>query len=147
MTLQDILRVKGTTVLSTSPAATLLEVARILCERRYGSLVVMDTPAGAKSPQLVGIITERDILRACAQRDGRLDDAIVRDYMTTDLITGTPANTVEYIMGVMTDNRIRHLPILEDQELVGLISIGDLVKAHHQQVAVENHYLKSYIHG
>ena len=145
MTLQDILRVKGTNVLRIAPGASLLEVAKKLCEHRCGSLVVMDTPPGANSPRLVGIITERDILRACAEHNGHLDGTPATDYMTKDVITGSPSNTVEYIMGVMTDNRIRHLPILEDDELVGLISIGDLVKAHHHQVTVENHSLKSYI--
>lgn len=147
MTLQDILRVKGTSVLKIGPTATLLDVAKKLCEHRCGSLVVMDTPPGGGSPRLVGIITERDILRACAEHSGRLDGTPVSDYMTKNLITGSPSNTVEYIMGVMTDHRIRHLPIVEDGELVGLISIGDLVKAHHHQVTVENHYLKSYIQG
>ena len=61
----------------------------------------------------MGIITERDILRACAERRGSIDDVPLTDYMSTEMITGTPQNSVEHIMGVMTDNRIRHLPVMD----------------------------------
>jgi CBS domain-containing protein len=145
MTLQDILRVKGSTVLTIAPTATLGHVVQKLVQNRCGSLVVSDTSGG--KPKMVGIITERDILRACADRRGSLDDLMVTEYMTheKDLLTGTPANSVEHIMGIMTDHRVRHLPVLDGDDLVGIISIGDVVKAQHHQILMENHYLKSYI--
>lgn len=143
MTLQDILRVKGSTVYTIDPSATLGQVVQQLVHHRCGSLVVFD-PAAPK-PGLLGIITERDILRACAERRGDLDRLSVAQYMTRDLMTGTPENSVEHIMGIMTEHRIRHLPVLDGDELVGIISIGDVVKAQHHQILVENHYLKSYI--
>ena len=65
--------------------------------------------------------------------------------MSSNLVTGTPDDSVEEIMGLMTDRRIRHLPVIDDGQLAGLISIGDVVKAQHQRLSVENHYLKSYI--
>jgi CBS domain-containing protein len=97
---------------------------------------------------MVGIITERDILRACASRKASLEELRVRDVMSGDLVTGTPHDSVQDAMGVMTNRRLRHLPIVNDDgRLVGIVSIGDLVKHQHDQLSMENHYLKSYIHG
>ncbi|HWA96934.1 MAG TPA: CBS domain-containing protein [Pirellulales bacterium] len=144
MILQDILRLKGSEVYAIRPQATLGDVVRSMMEHRCGALLVCaDADCGRG---IVGIITERDILRACAERNGSIADIPISDYMTVDLVTGTPENSIEYIMGVMTDHRIRHLPVLdEEHRLLGMISIGDLVKAQHHQTIVENHYLKSYI--
>lgn len=139
MTLQDILRVKGSAVHTISPDATLEDVVHTLVGRNCGSLIVCD------GHNLAGIITERDILRAWARRSGDFSALHVRDFMTRDPITGTPQDSVEDTMGVMTDNRIRHLPILEHGKLVGLISIGDVVKSQHDSLSLENHYLKTYI--
>jgi CBS domain-containing protein len=142
MTLQEILRTKGSAVHSIAPHASLEDVVQTLVRHNCGSLVVCDS-AG----QLCGIITERDILRACAAHKASLEDLSVNETMTTELITGSPADSVEDIMGLMTDNRIRHLPVLEEGRLCGLISIGDVVKWQHAQLSLENHYLKNYIHG
>lgn len=144
MTLQEILRVKGSRVHGIRVEATLDDVVQTLTEHNCGSLVVSERP-GDSPGKVVGIITERDILRACAARRGPLDSLKVADFMTRDMVTGTPSDSVEETMGLMTDRRIRHLPILDQGELVGLISIGDVVKALHDQAAMENHYLKSYI--
>lgn len=145
MTLHDILQIKGSQVHTIVPTATLGEVVRKLVGNKCGSLLVCKDPG--ENPCIDGIITERDILRACAERQGSINDVPVTDYMSTDLITGTPQNSVEHIMGVMTDNRIRHLPVMDGNQLVGIISIGDVVKAQYRQTLVENHYLKSYIYG
>jgi CBS domain-containing protein len=141
MTLQDILRVKGSAVHSIDPSATLDDVVQTLVARNCGSLIVCDQGT------LVGIITERDILRACAVHAGQFKQLHVRDAMTTHPVTASPQDSVEDTMGLMTDRRIRHLPILEDGKLVGLISIGDVVKAQHDSLSLENHYLKTYIHS
>lgn len=140
MTIRDILRNKGSNVLSIHPDATLAEVVQKLVENNCGSLVVCD------GDRMAGIITERDVLRAIAE-DTPLSQVRVRTRMTTDVITGTSEDSVESIMGAMTQHRIRHMPILDNQQLVGLISIGDVVKAQHDQLTVENHYLLSYIQG
>jgi CBS domain-containing protein len=146
MNLQEILRRKGSKVHSISPQATLDDVVQKLVECNCGSLVVCEQPGdGRGAGRLIGIVTERDILRACASRRGSLDQIEVRDAMTRDPITGSPNDSIEDTMGLMTERRIRHLPILIDDQLAGLISIGDVVKAHHDEVAMENHYLKSYI--
>jgi CBS domain-containing protein len=146
MTLQEILRRKGSKVHSISPDATLDDVVQKLVENNCGSLVVCEPSAdGHDSGTLIGIVTERDILRACASRRGPLTQIMVRDAMTRDPITGTPDDSIDDTMGLMTERRIRHLPILVNDRLAGMISIGDVVKAHHDEVALENHYLKSYI--
>ena len=145
MRLQDILRVKGAAVHSISPEATLDDAVQKLIAHNCGSLVVCRANPDGGSGAMVGIITERDILHVCAERRGALERLRVADFMSPEPTTGTPFDTIEDTMGLMTEQRIRHLPILDENRLVGLISIGDVVKAHHDQVALENHYLKSYI--
>jgi CBS domain-containing protein len=139
MRVREILEIKGDSVHTISPAASLTEVVKKLVDYNCGSLLVCD------GERIVGIITERDILRACAKLGSALDDVSVASRMSANLVTGTPDDSVEEIMGLMTDRRIRHLPVVEDGQLAGLISIGDVVKAQHQRLSVENHYLKSYI--
>ncbi len=145
MTLHEILRVKGSTVHAIGPDATLEDVVQRLVQLRCGSLVVCEggTPAGA----LLGIISERDILRACAAHHASLTELRVGDTMSTDVITGRPEDSVEETMGVMTNHRVRHLPILSHGQLAGMISIGDVVKAQFDSLSLENHYLKTYIHS
>ena len=139
MRLNEILNAKGSLVHTITPSATLADVVAKLVENNCGSLVVCEGDA------MVGIITERDILRATAKRLGTLEQLTVKDFMTSSVITGLAEDTVEEIMGVMTTKRIRHLPILDSGRLAGMISIGDLVKAQHDQLCMENYYLKSYI--
>lgn len=139
MLLREILQVKGDKVYSIEPSATLADVVQRLVEFNCGSLVVCD---GGK---MVGIITERDILRACAALDEPLESIPVEARMTVDVVTGAPDNTVNDTMGVMTEKRIRHLPVMDQGQLVGIVSIGDVVKAQHAELSVENHYLKNYI--
>ena len=146
MLIRDILRTKGSAVHSISAMATLQDVVHRLVKYNCGSLVVRQ-PNGGDQGAMVGIITERDILRACASHPSALDTLRVTEMMSTDIITGGPDDSVEETMGVMTEHRIRHLPIVERGELVGIISIGDVVKAHHDHLTMENHYLKSYLHG
>ena len=96
---------------------------------------------------MVGIITERDILKACALRQTPLSTLRVADAMTIDVVVGSPCDSVEDTMGLMTEMRIRHLPVVEDGQLLGLVSIGDVVKMQHDRLTMENHYLKSYLQG
>jgi CBS domain-containing protein len=147
MTLNDLLRAKGTAVLTIEPSATLDDVVQKLVKHNCGSLVVCEPSPAGTAPRMAGIITERDILRACAARKTPLDQVLVSQVMTTKVVTGALADGVEHVMGLMTENRIRHLPVLDQGRLAGLISIGDIVKAQHAQYALENHYLKSYIQG
>jgi CBS domain-containing protein len=141
MTLRSILQVKGKKVFTTVPLATLELALRSMIEHNCGSLVVC---AEDDDRRMIGILTERDILRSVAAGQ-QLGQLTVEEVMTKDVITGTTASEIPEIMGVMTECRIRHLPIVEEGRLLGLISIGDVVKAQHDELSVENHYLKEYI--
>ena len=96
---------------------------------------------------VMGIITERDILRETAERCEEIRDRLVGEVMTRDVIIGVPDDDLDYVMGVMTKNRIRHLPVMDESGLIGIISIGDVVNAHLRNTAFENRMLKDYIHG
>ncbi len=147
MTLHDILRNKGTNVYTIEPEATLADVARALAQHNIGSLLVCQ-PADSRGERLLGIITERDLVRACAKNpDATLQGLKVADLMVRNPITVSSSDSVEDTMGLMTERRIRHLPVVEDGKLIGIISIGDVVKAQHDSLTMENHYLKSYIQG
>ncbi len=139
MKLLEILPATGSTVFSIEPAATLSEVVAELMRKKCGALVVCE------GDSMVGIITERDILRACSENGDRLGELNVHQYMTANVVTGTPADDINNAMSLMTQRRIRHLPVLEGGKLAGMISIGDLVKAHAEALAQENHQLRSYI--
>ena len=151
MTLREILHAKGHVVHTIGSQATLEDVVQKLVRNNCGSLVVCDAESGDADPKtpgrMVGIITERDILKACAAHQGPLSTLCVADAMTRNVLTGSPTDSVEQTMGLMTEMRIRHLPVVEDGQLLGLVSIGDVVKMQHDRLTMENHYLKSYIHG
>jgi CBS domain-containing protein len=140
MKVKDILHHKGTDVQITHPEATIQDVMEVLLAHRIGSLVVC-----ADRGEIVGIITERDVLRECALRGSQVHATRVREVMTTRLIVGSLDDEVGYVMGIMTHNRIRHLPIIAAQRLAGLISIGDVVKAQLEETEFENRYLRDYI--
>jgi CBS domain-containing protein len=144
MTLQDILNVKGSAVYTISPDATLQDVVDTLVRHRIGALVVSESDREGRVT-LLGIVSERDILYACLPEKRRLAEVRVSEVMTTKLITGLPGDEVEDVMGVMTTRRIRHLPVLGDGRLAGMISIGDVVKAQHDSLALENRFMKDYI--
>lgn len=146
MKLSDILRVKGEQVHTISPGATLQEAVETMVRHNVGSLIVVERPCQA-SAQVVGIVTERDILRTKAARAGELDQLRVERVVGGELITATPSTRVALAMHLMTENRIRHLPVMVEGRLVGIVSIGDIVKALSSQAAADNHYIRSYIHG
>ncbi|HEV8714823.1 MAG TPA: CBS domain-containing protein [Candidatus Binatia bacterium] len=140
MKIRDILHGKGAEVVTIHPEATVHQAMQVLVHHRIGSLVVI-----GERGKIAGIITERDILRECAAHSEGVKETTVREVMTTNLIIGVPDDEVSYVMGIMTHNRIRHLPIIDGERLEGMISIGDVVKAQLEETEFENHYLKDYI--
>lgn len=139
MLVSQILRTKGDTVFTTQPAELLSAVAELLHSRNVGALVVMD------AERVVGIVSERDVVRAVAE-DG--PDALTRpvsEYMTANVHFAEPGETVDGLLGRMTDRRIRHLPVCKSERLVGIVSIGDLVKCKISEVEAEADGLKAYI--
>ncbi|MCG8585472.1 MAG: CBS domain-containing protein [Pirellulales bacterium] len=143
MKVSGILREKGGDVFTTQPEATLEHAIRLLVEENVGSLVVVDP---VETRRIVGIITERDILRTVDQQAKELASLRVADYMSTSVKTCTVTDTLDSVMGLMTTHRVRHMPIVEDDKLCGMVSIGDIVKAQHDHLHRENYYLKEYIH-
>lgn len=146
MTLYEILKAKGSEVFTILPDATLEEVVGELVRRNVGCLVVCDRGL-EEGERLAGVISERDILRFCASGKGPLNAYTVASAMTTQVITGSPQDSVEAIMGLMTTHRVRHLPVLVAGKLVGIISIGDVVKFQHDHLALENQFMKNYLTG
>lgn len=151
MHLKDILRRKGSDVHSIGPDASVREAIAAMNRHRIGAMVVTDSTG-----EVVGILTERDVLRmygddassaGVAGRTGDPREARVGDLMTSELIIALPEDTIAYAMGIMTQNRIRHLPILDDGSLCGIVSIGDVVREHLSEAQYENRLLRSYIQG
>ena len=139
MIVEHILAAKGHEVVTIEPERTLLETARLLDEKRIGAVVVSD----ADHPVL-GIISERDIARAVAQRGAAVLDEPVSQHMTAKLFTCTRSCTVSDLMEVMTDRKVRHVPIVEHGRLSGIISIGDVVKHRLAELEAEERLMHDY---
>ncbi len=141
MTVKAILSRKGNDVITIEPTVTLSVAVNILAEHRIGALVVV---AGADE-QVAGILSERDIVRALAQRGpGALQEA-VGQVMTRRVVTCTESDTVAALMERMTQGKFRHLPVVERGKLVGLVSIGDVVKHRLGEMEHESNALREYI--
>ena len=136
--LAEILEAKGGDVLEIDAEASVLDAVRTMVEMNVGSLLVSDGGA------ITGIVTERDYLRRVTL-EGRTEEAPVREIMSSPVIVATPETTVDECMALMTDRRIRHVPIVVDADVVGLISIGDLVKFKSAQQTFEIQFLTNYI--
>jgi len=116
---------------------------KLMADHHIGSLVVVDQ---SKSP--IGIITERDIFRLAHEHSSDIRSYKIGDYMTRDLIIGLPDDDIEYIANVITQKRIRHIPIMdENKKLCGILSIGDILKSKLEQAEIDTRYLREYIQG
>ena len=140
MVIREILALKGGATFSTAPEKPLAEAIQQMVERSIGSLIVLDD-AG----KMIGIITERDILRAVHKYSFDLSQHKVQDIMTTRLIIGGPEDTVDQVRGMMTENHIRHLPVLEGDTLLGVLTFHDVAKACLNEASFQNKLLKGYI--
>ena len=137
-----ILRHKGHEVIAVNPAATIAEVAEVLRARRIGAVLVTDSLG-----QLLGIVSERDIVRSMAAHGATTLERTAAQLMTRVVVTASPATTIPEAMRLMTERRVRHIPVLDNGGLVGLISIGDVVKARIMEQEQEVDSLKAYIAG
>jgi len=122
MNIQSIIAKRSSDVVTISPDATLKQAANLLNEKRIGALPV------ASEGKLVGIISERDIVRICASSESNPLETLVKSAMSTNLEIASLKDTIDMALARMTDRRIRHLPVVEAEKLVGIVSIGDLVK-------------------
>jgi CBS domain-containing protein len=137
----ELLNEKGRDVWYVSPDATVHQAVRVMCERNIGAVLVC---SGGK---LVGIISERDCIRRVMLPGRSSDDVLVASVMTSSLSTVNPHDSVDHCMQRMTNERLRHLPVVDDDHVVGLISIGDVVKAQLSDQEQLISGLEGYIHG
>lgn len=141
MSISSILKSKGGNVISVKPDDTLATVIDTLTSNRIGAVLVMN------GKRVAGVLSERDIVRALAKHGASALDARAADAMTAEVVSARPADTVEHVMETMTVGRFRHLPIIENGELVGIISIGDVVKRRIDDAEHEAQALKEYVAG
>jgi len=142
MTVAAILKHKGYQVTTVDPTAQISEVAEVLRQRRIGAVLVMD-----RADQLLGIVSERDVVRSLAANGARTLEMTAGQLMTRALQVAHPDTTEAEAMRMMTAGRFRHLPVMDNGVLVGLISIGDVVKARIMQQESEVDSLKAYVTG
>jgi len=140
-TINDLLMEKGRAIYCVTPSQTVLDAVRVLDEKHVGALLVME------DEKLLGILSERDVARKVILREKPAAEVTVRDVMTQRVVCARATLTVQEAMAIMTDKRIRHLPVVEGEKVVAVISIGDLVKAliEEQQFLIDQ--LESYISG
>lgn len=140
MIVSTILSAKGSNVVTIDPTATLAEASKLLAQHRIGAALV--TGAGQR---IVGIVSERDIVRALAAHGASALNLPLNDVMTRKVVTCTRADTIAELMERMTGGKFRHLPVIEDDRLVGIISIGDVVKMRLQEMEHEQNAMRDYI--
>ncbi len=140
MNVARILKDKGRHVATISPNATLMEIVRLLAEKKIGAVVVCDDKRHVR-----GIISERDIMRILAGSGASIFDEPVENHMTKDVRTCTERDTVEWLMETMTAHRFRHLPVVESGCLIGIVSIGDVVKQRIAAAEMEAASMREYI--
>jgi CBS domain-containing protein len=139
--ISDVLRHKGSAVATVDPGASVAALIGELARHNIGAMVVVD------NGDVVGIVSERDVVRQFHERGADLLNARVSEIMTTSVVTCTPTDSVDSLAATMTERRIRHMPVLADGELAGIVSIGDVVKIRITELETDREQLASYITG
>lgn len=140
MLVSDVLSGKQHTVVTVTPETPVEELLARLAEYNIGAILV-----SSDGETVTGIVSERDVVRALARRGGNPLREPVSELMTVDITTASPKDSIEHLMGLMTEHRIRHIPVLVEGKLVGIVSIGDVVKSRMQELESERQHLISYI--
>lgn len=140
MTVGALLKNKGGSVISVSPDTPLLEVAKVITSRRIGAVLVLDPDGG-----MLGILSERDVVKALANHAAKVLDLKAGDVMTRNVVTATMTTTVDHAMEIMDTGYFRHLPVMESGKLAGIISIRDVVKFRLMLHEHDVDSLKAYI--
>lgn len=140
MHVEHILNQKGRDVVAVTPGSTIGEAAKLMAERRIGAVLVR-----GEAGFVAGILSERDVVRALAAAGGDCADLTVDSLMTRDVAYCSPADGIDHIMQVMTERRFRHLPVMDENVLVGMISIGDVVKCRIDEIMGEAEAMRAYI--
>lgn len=139
MKIADILRHKGATVVTIAPSDTVATLLASLAEHNLGALIAVD------DDRVVGIVSERDVVRAAAREGASVFDQPVSRYMTAEVVSCTSDDAVASIAATMTDRRIRHMPVIDGDNLAGIVSIGDVVSSQIRQLEHEREHLEQYI--
>ena len=139
MRIADVLRNKGSVVATVSPETTVTELLAGLAEQNIGAMVVLG-PNG-----LAGIVSKRDVVRKLHERGAELLTRPVSEIMTSLVATCTPRDSVDDLSVLMTQNRVRHVPVVEEGQLAGIVSIGDVVKTRMEELETEQEQLQAYI--
>lgn len=140
MHVSTILHEKGNSVYTVEPGQKVSDTLHVLVEKKVGAVVVVDL-----KKSVCGIISERDIVRAIAVGGASVLDRPVKEFMTADVVTCSLSDSVDGLMSLMTSKRFRHLPVVEDGRLIGIVSIGDVVKLRIAEIEADADALKSYI--
>ncbi|WP_460395704.1 CBS domain-containing protein [Actinophytocola sediminis] len=140
MRIADLLRHKGSEVVTAVPELSVSGLLEDLSRHNVGAIVVVD-----QTGILVGIVSERDVVRQLNERGAELLHAPIAEIMTTQVVTCGPGEAVTRLAAIMTERRIRHMPVVADGQLVGLVSIGDVVRSRIEQLESESEQLESYI--
>lgn len=141
MPVASVLKEKGNDVVTVRSTATIQEIAGIITSRRIGAVVVQDDPGS-----LAGIVSERDVCKAVANKGISALSLTAADVMTRDVVTATPSTSIDRAMEMMDSGYFRHLPVMEDSKMVGIISVRDVVRAHIQSQEQEVDSLREYVH-
>ncbi len=141
MKVKELLSIKGLECFSINSTETLQAAAKQMAECNIGALLVMDKGS------LAGIVTERDIVKHAANEQRNIKDVVIKDAMSANLLVVKPGDDLDYVMAIMIQNNIRHLPVVEESGLLGLLSMRDVVRVHVKNLKAENHYLKDFISG
>ena len=139
MLVSQILKAKGDLVFTATPSETVSAICALLHSRRVGAMIIME------GDRVAGIVSERDVVRVMAEQGASALQQPVSSCMTRDVVFATPSETVNSLLSRMTDRRLRHLPVCEGERLIGIVSIGDLVKHKISEVEAEADGLKAYI--
>lgn len=140
MLVSDVLSHKGQSVVTVAPDTRVEELLARLAEYNIGAVLV-----STDGETVIGIVSERDVVRALARGRGDVLGQPVSALMTAEITTATPKDSIEHLMGLMTEHRIRHIPVLVERKLVGVVSIGDVVKSRMEELTAEREHLISYI--
>jgi CBS domain-containing protein len=140
-TVRDILRVKGSKVYSTTPDTTVYEALKQMAENNVGALLVLE------EEKIIGLISERDYARKTILKGRFSKETAVKEIMTTNVITVDPEEDLEECMELFTDKHVRHLPVIENEKIIGIVSIGDVVKGviNHKEFTIQEQ--EKYIKG
>ena len=139
MRIADVLRNKGSAVATVAPETTVSELLAGLAERNIGAMVVVGTDG------VLGIVSERDVVRKLHERGAEMLGAPVSEIMTSMVVTCAPGDSVDSLSGLMTTNRVRHVPVIDNGKLAGIVSIGDVVKRRMEDLEAEQQQLHAYI--